>query len=78
MHNENVHNFVPFTKHYCDNQIKENEIGGACRTHGRMKNACKFLVGKTEGLRSLGDLEVDGRLIYYRNRVGGCELDPFA
>jgi len=29
-------------------------VGGACRTHGRMRNADKSLVGKPEGKRQLG------------------------
>jgi hypothetical protein len=29
-------------------------MGGACRVHGEIRNACKILVGKPEGKRSLG------------------------
>lgn len=35
MHNEDLHNFLLFTKHYSDDQIKENEIGQACGMHKR-------------------------------------------
>jgi hypothetical protein len=29
-------------------------MGGVCRAHGGMRNACKILVGKPEGKRELG------------------------
>jgi hypothetical protein len=31
-----------------------DEMGGACSTHGEKRNACRNLVGKPEGKRSLG------------------------
>jgi hypothetical protein len=34
--------------------IKENEVGGACRTHGRDKKCIRILVRKPEGKRTLG------------------------
>jgi len=30
-------------------QVKEDEVGGACSTHGRIEKCIKILVGKTEG-----------------------------
>jgi hypothetical protein len=43
----------------------ENEMGGACRTHGKIEKMyiLTILVGKTQGKRHLGDLGVDGRII---------------
>jgi hypothetical protein len=33
--------------------MKEDEMGGACSAHGKMRNAYKVLVGKLEGKRPL-------------------------
>jgi hypothetical protein len=35
-------------------QVKANEVGGACGTHGRGRKVYKVLVGKPEGKRPLG------------------------
>jgi hypothetical protein len=35
-------------------QVKANEVGGACGTHGRGEKVYKVLVGKPEGKRPLG------------------------
>jgi hypothetical protein len=40
-----------FTKYYQDHQVNEDEMSGACITHGRIRNAYKILVGKPEGKR---------------------------
>ena len=40
--------FVTFTKRHSDDQIKENETGGACGTYGNT-NAHMILVGKAKG-----------------------------
>jgi hypothetical protein len=32
-----------FTEYYYSNQLKEDEIGGACGTHRGMKNAWNFV-----------------------------------
>jgi hypothetical protein len=32
-------------------QIREDEMGGTCNRHGRMRNAFSILVGKPEGKR---------------------------
>jgi hypothetical protein len=37
-------------------QIKENEMGGACSTHGEMPHVDKMLVGKPEILREDGKI----------------------
>jgi hypothetical protein len=34
--------------------IREDEIGGACSTHGGKRNAYRISVGKSEGKRPLG------------------------
>jgi hypothetical protein len=37
-------------------QVKENEMSGACSTNGEKWNACRLMVGKQEGKRTLGRL----------------------
>jgi hypothetical protein len=37
-----------------DDQIKKNEMGGACSTYGEGRGACRILVGIPEGRRRLG------------------------
>jgi hypothetical protein len=37
----------------CD-QIKEDDIGGACNTHGKNEKYINILVGKPDGKRPLG------------------------
>jgi hypothetical protein len=36
---------------------------GACSTHGEKKNAYRILVGKPEGKRPTGRLNIGGRII---------------
>jgi hypothetical protein len=38
---------------YCISQVKEDEMGKVCNMRER-RNACRLLVGKPEGKRSLG------------------------
>jgi hypothetical protein len=45
---------VLISKYYYADQIKENEVGGACGTHGRGENVYGVLMGKPEGKRPLG------------------------
>jgi hypothetical protein len=40
--------------HYQGDQIKKEEMGGACSMHGEMRNAYKVLVGKSEERDLLG------------------------
>jgi hypothetical protein len=47
---------VLFTRCY-DDQIKEDEMDGACGAHEEIRNAYKILVGKPEGWRPLGRWE---------------------
>jgi hypothetical protein len=39
---------------YYNDQIKEDEMGRACSTHGEKRNAYRILVGKPEEKISLG------------------------
>jgi hypothetical protein len=43
--------------------IKENEIGGACRTDGRDEKCLQYFGWKTEGRDYSEHLDVDGRII---------------
>ena len=42
------------TKYYSGDQIKKNEMGGACSTYGERQGVYRALVGKREGKRLLG------------------------
>jgi len=50
-----MRNFIigRFTKYCYDDHVKEDEIGRACRMHGRDKNMYKILIGRPEGKRPL-------------------------
>jgi hypothetical protein len=49
-------------------QIKENEVGGVCSTHGGIdRDVYRVLVGKPEGKRPLGRPKEDGMRVYLRN-----------
>jgi hypothetical protein len=37
-----------------DGQMKEDEMGGACRAHGESRHAYEILVGNPKGKRPLG------------------------
>jgi len=37
-----------FHQYYWGDQVNEDELGGACNTHGEMKNVYKIFVGNTE------------------------------
>ena len=45
---------VLLIKHYSDNQIKKNEMGGHIVRMGNRKGAYRILVGKPEGKRPRG------------------------
>jgi hypothetical protein len=45
---------VLLTKYYEDNEIKEDEMGGACSTYGRDEKRTRNLVGKPEAKTPLG------------------------
>jgi hypothetical protein len=40
--------------------MKNNEMGGACNTHGSRRGAYRVLVGRHEGKNHLENLGVDG------------------
>lgn len=42
-----------FIRYNYDDQISENEMGGACGLHEEMKNIHKILAGKLEGKRPI-------------------------
>jgi hypothetical protein len=44
---------VLFAKYNYNDEVKENEMGRACRTHGA-ENEYRVLLGKLEGKRPLG------------------------
>jgi hypothetical protein len=46
-----------------NDQVKEDEIGRTCSTHGENMKAYGILVGKPERKRLLGNIDVDGRII---------------
>jgi hypothetical protein len=46
--------FVFLTEYYSNDQIKKNEMGGACGNTGDRRGAYRVLVGKPEGKRPPG------------------------
>ena len=44
----------PVAKHNSGDQIKSDDMGGACDTCGGKRNVYKYLVGKPEGKTPLG------------------------
>jgi hypothetical protein len=52
LYNEELHNLYSYPD--IIRQVKANEVGRACGTHGRGEKAYKVLVGKPEGKRPLG------------------------
>jgi hypothetical protein len=42
LHNEELHNFVSFVKYYYGDQIKGDEMGGACSTYGRDEKCIRY------------------------------------
>jgi hypothetical protein len=54
LHNEELHNLYSSTDIIRQVKSKANEVGRACRTHGRGENVFKVLMGKPKGKRPLG------------------------
>ena len=46
--------YVPHTKYFSRDQIKKNEMSGACGTNGVRRGSYRVLVGKPEGERPYG------------------------
>jgi hypothetical protein len=44
--------------------MKHDEMGMTCSMHGEMRNSCEILVGKDERKEHLGDLSMDGGIIF--------------
>jgi hypothetical protein len=40
-----------FHQYKQNDEVEENELGGACTPHGGIRDACRLLVGKPEGKR---------------------------
>jgi hypothetical protein len=51
-----------FTKYHLGDTNKENETGGACSSHGEMRNTI-FWLENLKGRDHLEDLDVDGKII---------------
>ena len=45
---------MPLTRHYSDDEIEKNEMGGHVARMGETRGVYLILVGKPEGKRSLG------------------------
>jgi hypothetical protein len=45
---------IGFAKYKQNNQVKEDEVGGACSRMGEKRNSYRLLVGKPEGKGPLG------------------------
>jgi hypothetical protein len=45
---------VPLTKYHLGDQIKKNEMGGACNTYGASRGALRVSEGNFEERRPLG------------------------
>jgi len=61
--NEELNNLCSSLNIVSGDQIKKNEIGGACSTHGERRCAYRVLVGNHEGKKPLRNAGVDGRII---------------
>jgi len=47
LHNEELYDLYSLTKYYPGDQIKKNEMGGACSTYGRHKKCIQGFGGET-------------------------------
>jgi hypothetical protein len=69
---------VLHTKFYLVDQIKKNEIGGACSIYGAEERCIQGFGGKTWRKSHLEGPSLDGRIIFrwiYRKWNGGHGLD---
>jgi hypothetical protein len=53
LHSDQVSRFLLLTKYYPGDQIKNNEVGGACAKYGGKERCIKGIGGKPEGKRPL-------------------------
>jgi hypothetical protein len=54
LHNEELHDLHSSPQRNWNNQVEEDEVGGANSTNGEKRNAYRLLVGEPEGRRQLG------------------------
>jgi hypothetical protein len=54
--------FVPIAKYSCGEEMQQDDMDGACMTHGRNKNCMKNLFAKPESKRTI---ERPKRRMYY-------------
>jgi hypothetical protein len=54
LYNEELHDLYSSPSIIRFYHVEEAEVGRACNTNGEKRNACRLLVGKTEGKRPLG------------------------
>jgi hypothetical protein len=65
---------VLIPKHHEEDQINENNVGGACDTHGKVK--CKRFWSESANERDhLEDRGVDGRVGSEWRLAAGCGVD---
>jgi hypothetical protein len=78
LHSEDLHGFYFSANIFSDNQIKENEMGVVCSTHGERRGAFRVLVGRSEGkrrvrrprLRCEDNIKVDLHELGWGRRLG--------
>jgi hypothetical protein len=51
------------TKYYSGDEIRNNEMNGACEMDVWRQEMCRVLVGRAEGRRLLGNLGAGGKII---------------
>jgi hypothetical protein len=47
LHNEELHNL--FSSSIIRDRVKDDDVGRACRMHGKKSNACTILAGRPSG-----------------------------
>jgi hypothetical protein len=83
LHSEDLHNLYSFPRYYWADQIKFNEVGGACGTHGRWERRGKFAGFRWETPKERDHSEdqdrrrwEDGIRMGSRKIGWGCRVDP--
>jgi hypothetical protein len=71
--------FIVFSKYYYGDEIKEDEMGGSCRTHGRDEkltpSLSEILNGRDPLERFRGRWKENIKIDLETNRIRGCGLD---